>query len=109
VANTLELSVPLGVSKPFVTVPERRAFSEQMDISWGWYAGGIVDLTVLFHLSQVPHSPSLGLRAGAGYVRRAGHRRTTFTPTDAAQAPIVEETDLVDHELLITIAAVLAF
>ena len=37
------------------------------------------------------------------------NRRTTFTPTDAAQAPIVEEIDVVDQDLLFTLAGVLAF
>jgi hypothetical protein len=109
VATALELAAPIGLSKPFVTVPQRRAFSEQVDSSWGWYAGGTVDVTVLFHVSQTPHMPSLGVRASVGYVRHESHRRTTFTPTDAGQAPLIDETDIVDQDLLFTLAAVLAF
>ena len=50
-------------------------------------------------------APSLGVRVGIGYVRHASHRRTTFTPTDPAQARIVENADVVDHDVLITAAS----
>jgi hypothetical protein len=109
VATTIEVSAPIGLTKPFVTVPQRRAFTEQVESAWGWYAGGVVDVTVLFNFSQTPHGPSPGVRAGMGYTRHASHRRTTFAPTDTTQPVTVEETDLVDHDLLFILAGVVAF
>lgn len=106
VTTTLDLALPIGLSKPSATVPQRRAFSEQVDNAWGWYAGGTVGVTVMFHVSKSLAGPSIGVRAGAGYLRHANGRRTTFTPTDPAQAQIVEDIDIVDHDLLLTAAFV---
>ena len=97
------------LSKPYATVPQRRAFSEQVDNAWGWYAGGTVGVTVMFHVSKSLTGPSIGLRAGAGYVRHTNGRRTTYTPTDPAQATVVENIDVVDHDLLVTAAFVTSF
>lgn len=107
--TTLELALPFGLGKPFVSVPQRRAFSEQVDSAWGWYAGGTVNVTLQFLPGRRHSTTSLGVRAGIGYLRHASHRRTTFTPTDPAQARIVEDADLVDQDLVFTLAGVLGF
>jgi len=109
VTTTLDLALPIGLSKPSATVPQRRAFSEQVDNAWGWYAGGTVGVTVMFHVSRSPTGPSIGLRAGAGYLRHTNGRRTTYTPTDPAQATVVEDIDVVDNDLLVTAAFVTSF
>ena len=109
VTTTLDLALPIGLSKPSATVPQRRAFSEQVDNAWGWYAGGTVGVTVMFHVSRRLTGPSIGVRAGAGYVRHTNGRRTTYTPTDPAQATVVEDIDVVDHDLLVTAAFVTSF
>lgn len=105
----LHLALPIGLNRPSVEVPQRRAFSEQVDSQWGWYAGGALGVTVLFGSSRAPSHPWFGFRVEGGTYRHSSHRRTTLTPVDAAQAPVVEEAAVVDAELLFTVAGVLAF
>ncbi len=109
VTTSLDLALPIGLGKPFVAVPQRRAFSEEVHTQVGWYGGATVSVTVLFRLGREPSAPRLGFRVETGYIRHASHRRTTLTPTDAAQAPVVEETDIVDNEVPLAVAAVLGF
>ena len=108
--TSFDLALPFGLSQPFVWVPQRRAFSEDVENGWGWYAGGTGSMTMLFgkRRSRVP-APSFGFRVEIGYYHRPGHQRTTFTPTDATQPRVVEERDVFDDDLVFTAAAVVGF
>jgi hypothetical protein len=105
----LDAALPIGLSRSYVDVPMRRAFDERVDGLWGWHLGGTLSATFLFHRRIRPAHLAFGARLGVGVLRHTASRRTTFTPTDAAQAPIVAETDVVDQELVFAIAGVLAF
>jgi hypothetical protein len=109
VTTELDVALPIGLTRSFVDVPMRRAFDEQIDGSWGWHLGGTLSATVLLNFRRHRSATAFGVRLGVGYLRHAAQRRTTFTPTDATQAPIVEEIDVVDQDLLFTLAGVLAF
>lgn len=97
--TTFDIAVPVGVTFPFVTVPQRRAFEENVDSGSGWYVGGSASMTMVFRLGRAPSRMVIGYRLEASAMRHANHRRTTFTPTDPAQAPIVQNTDIVDNEV----------
>jgi hypothetical protein len=109
VTTSFDLGLPIGLSQPFVAVPQRRAFSEQVDNHLGWYWGATASVTVLFRLGRAPSSSRFGFRVETGYLRHANHRRTTSTPTDAAQAPVVQETDIVDNGVPLYVGAVIGF
>jgi hypothetical protein len=97
----LYLAVPVGLTVPFAAVPERRAFTEQVDDSPGWYAGGALGITVLFR--------HWGGRFEACYCRHDHRRRSTITPSDPGQPAIVADTHLIDDQLLFTFAGVFTF
>jgi hypothetical protein len=105
----LDVALPIGLSRSYLDVPVRRAFDERVEGLWGWHLGGTLSATFLFHSRARPADFAFGTRLGAGILRHSANRRTTFTPTDPAQAPIVVETDVVDRELLFTLAFVVAF
>jgi hypothetical protein len=109
VTMDLHLALPIGLSRPSVDAPQRRAFSEHVDSQWGWYAGGTLGVTVLFRLGREPSHRSVGFRVEGGYCRHSSRRRTTLIPVDAAEAPVVEDANVVDGELLFTGAGVLSF
>ena len=109
VTMDLHLALPIGLSRPSVEAPQRRAFSEHVDSQWGWYAGSTLGVTVMFRLGREPPHRSVGFRVEGGYYRHASRRRTTLIPVDAAEAPVVEDAAVVDGELLFTGAGVLSF
>lgn len=108
--TSFDLALPFGLSQTFEEVPQRRAFSEDVDNQLGWYVGGTGSMTMLFGKRPSPFpGPSFGFRVEAGYYHRPGHERTTFIPADTTQPRVVEERDVFDDEVVVTGAAVVGF
>ena len=101
-SGDIDVALPVGLTRPYVSAPSRRAFTETIRGQLGWYWGGELGATLLFQRWW-------GFRFEVGYSRHSSGTRTTITPTDPAQNGIVTENRAVDHQLLFTFGVVFAF
>jgi len=100
ILGELYLAMPVGVSIPIVSPPDRRAFSEHIDDRTGWFVGGRVGNAFI-----VRHG---GIFFECGYQRSAAGIRSLITPHDGSPA-IKQQTDYVDHQLIFTVGGLFAF
>jgi hypothetical protein len=96
----VHLATPIGLGFDVRNVPARRAFEERIDGEWGWYAGAALGATLI--------QGSMGARVELGYRRSTSGETTTLVPADGSPT-ITEHRDYVDHQLLLTLAAMFAF
>jgi hypothetical protein len=96
----VHLATPIGFGFDVRTVPARRAFTESIDGRLGWYVGAALGATLI--------KGSMGARVELGYRRSTAGETTTLVPSDGSPT-ITERRDYVDHQLLLTLAAMFAF